>query len=129
MIRSRLNAVPPTVTISPPLGERANAAIVRSVSETGLNHGELADPRASRGIPNDRRPRHVGRDLLEQLHPFSSEAVFEFAAGPSQAFDEARADRFDDLHEHDRDCAGCLLDDLWRRFTPKCGDYGDLSLY
>jgi hypothetical protein len=31
------------------------------------------------------------------------------------------------LHEHDRDCAGCLLD-LWRRFTPKCGDYGDLSV-
>src|SRR5262245_36229738 len=43
----------------------------------GLDHGELADPRASRGIPNDRRPRYMGRDLLEQLQPFSSEAVIK----------------------------------------------------
>ena len=76
-----------------------------------------------------------GAICLSNSTHFSSEAVFELgkagdvAAGPSQAFDEARADRFDDLHEHDRDCAGCLLDDLWRRFTPKCGDYGDLSVY
>jgi hypothetical protein len=43
----------------------------------GLDHGELADPGPSGGIPNDRRPRHVRRDLLEQFHPFCGEAVFQ----------------------------------------------------
>jgi hypothetical protein len=56
----------------------------------------------------------VGRNLLQQLQPFCSEAVFKLgkagdvAAGPGQALDEARADRVDALREHDRDGAGRL---------------------
>ena len=66
------------------------------------------------GIPKDRRSRHAGRDLLEQLQPFPAQAVFErhetggVAARPRQAVDEAGADRIADDREHDRHGAGRL---------------------
>src|SRR5262245_7807248 len=74
----------------------------------GLNDGELADPGRQIGIAKHRRPRHIGRDLLEQLQPFRAQLVFELheagcvAAGPRQAVDEATTDRVGDIHEHDR---------------------------
>jgi hypothetical protein len=46
------------------------------------------------GIPKDRRARHAGRDLLEQLQPFPADAPFKryetggVAARPRQAGDE-----------------------------------------
>ena len=45
----------------------------------GLDGGKLADPGGDGRIPQDRRSRHAGRDLLEQLQPFSAHAVFEHA--------------------------------------------------
>jgi hypothetical protein len=65
----------------------------------GLDCGELADPGSHGGIPNDCRSRHARRNLLEQLQPFSAQAVFEqkeaggVATRARQAVDEAGADR------------------------------------
>ena len=79
-----------------------------------LDGGELADPGGDGRIPQDRRSRHAGRDLFEQLQPFAAQAVFErgetggVAARPRQARDETGADRVDDLHEHARHGAGGL---------------------
>src|SRR6516225_6144110 len=39
----------------------------------------LTDPGAHSGVPKDRGSRHAGRDLLEQLKPFSAEGVLECA--------------------------------------------------
>jgi hypothetical protein len=80
-----------------------------------LDGGELGDRGRQGGIPKDRRPRHVWRDLLEQLHQLPARAVFGqhktggVAAGARQAVDEAGTDRIDDIHEHDRHAAGRLL--------------------
>ena len=80
----------------------------------GLDDGELADPGGCGRVPKDRRARHARRDLLEQLQPFSRQAVFELheaggvAARPRQAIDEAGADRIGDDREHDRHGAGRL---------------------
>ena len=68
----------------------------------------MTDPGGYRGIPKDRRPRHAGRDLFEQLQPFAAEAVFEqaesgdVAARTRQVLDESRADRIDNTHEYNR---------------------------
>jgi hypothetical protein len=40
-----------------------------------LNGRELADPLGRGRVPNNRRPRHARRDLLEQLQPFPAKAV------------------------------------------------------
>ena len=107
------------VTIRPPFEARANAVMARSISAAsrtsigltstperrrhGLDYGELADPGGIGGIAQDGRSRHARRDLLEQLQPFAANAVLEqgksgdVAARPRQAFDEAGADRIDDL--------------------------------
>ena len=112
------------VTIRPPFGARAKAATARSISATsrmsiGLTSTptdgatawitrELADPGGRSRDPKDGHPRHAGRDLLEQLKPFSGHAVFErdepgdVAARPREALDEAGADRIGDDREHDR---------------------------
>ena len=66
----------------------ARSISAASRTSTGLNStpndgatawmaAELADPGGDGGIPKDRRPRHAGRDLLEQLQPFPAQAVFE----------------------------------------------------
>ena len=79
-----------------------------------LDSAELPDPGGDGRIPKDRRPRHAGRDLFEQLQPFSAHAVFvnrepsRVAARLCQARDETGADRVDDSHEHDRHGAGRL---------------------
>ena len=71
----------------------------------GLDCAELAGPGRLRGIANDCRPRHGRCDLLEQLQPFSADAILEesetsgVAAGPRQAIDEPGADRVGDLNE------------------------------
>jgi hypothetical protein len=67
---------------------------------------------------------------LEQLHPFCGEAVFKLgkagnvATGPCQAFDEARADRVDDLYEHDWNGAGRLHQ---RRHNAGAGHQDDVG--
>ena len=69
-------------------------------------------PAAYARIPKDRRTRDPRRDLLEQLHPFSAQTVFELhkagsvAARARQASDETRADRVWDRREHDWHGAG-----------------------
>jgi hypothetical protein len=66
------------------------------------------------GIAQNRRARHAGRDLFEQLQPFRADAVFELgktggvASRLRQARDEAGADRIGGLREHDRHGAGRL---------------------
>jgi hypothetical protein len=58
-------------------------------------------------VPNDGHSFHARRDLLQQLQPFSGQAVLEWheaggvAARPRQAVDEAGADRIDNGGEHD----------------------------
>jgi hypothetical protein len=60
----------------------------------------------------DRRPRHAGRNLFEQLQPFPGNGIFEVgkargvAAWARQALDEAGADRVGDNREHERNGAG-----------------------
>src|SRR5262249_21350790 len=79
-----------------------------------LDDGILTDPGGYRGLPKDRRPRHAGRDLFEQLKPLSAEAVLEpaesgdVAARTRQALDESRADRIDNTHEYNRHRAHLL---------------------
>src|SRR5262245_23620010 len=61
----------------------------------GLDRAEQADSGGICRIPNDRRARHVGRDLLEQIQPFTAKAVFErsktggVAAWPREAINKA----------------------------------------
>src|SRR5215475_6730895 len=93
--------------------------------ETGLRNREVVrlryKPRLSKivpggnsGVPKDRRPRYVGCYLLEELHPFTTQAVFELhkargvPARLRQACDEAGADRIGDDSEDDRHRTGCL---------------------
>ena len=65
-------------------------------------------------ISKDRHSCHVGRDLLEQLQPFSADAVFEkrepggIAARPRQAVDKASGDWIGHDQEHDGHGAGRL---------------------
>ena len=64
----------------------------------GLDHAELGGPGRDGRFSKDHRPCHAGRNLLEQLQPFRSDAVFPhektggIAARPCQAIDVARAD-------------------------------------
>src|SRR5262245_31221057 len=80
----------------------------------GLDYAELAGPGGYGGITKDCRSRHARRDLLEHLHPFPTQAVFEYektggiAARPRQALDEARAPGVDVTRDPDRHGAGSL---------------------
>ena len=116
------NALP--VTIRPPFGRRAKAAMSRSISfgvahidrrhlhpqrrRHGLDCGELTEPGGNGGVPKDGRACHAWHNLFEQLQPFCAETVFEreeargVAAWPRQAGDESSADRIRDDHEYDR---------------------------
>jgi hypothetical protein len=66
------------------------------------------------GIPKNRRVRCTRGNLLEQLQPFSAEAKFHvcktggIAARPRKAFDNAAADRVDNMREHNRHGPSCL---------------------
>ena len=72
-----------------------------------LNSGELPDPGRDGRIAKDGGPRQAGRDLFEQLQPFSAHTVFEdrepsrVAARLCQTRDETGADRIDDTDEYD----------------------------
>ena len=112
------------VTMRPPLDERANAEIGRSISpgsrkltgvnstpnerRYGLDGAELSYPGSYSGISKDRYSRHVGRDLFEKFEPFRAHAVLEkdetggIAARPRQTIHESSADRIDGVCEHDR---------------------------
>src|SRR5215468_1143810 len=118
--------------IRPPFGTCPNVTMARSISagsRTSIGRNStpsdgatawmiayLTDPRAHSGVPKDRCSLHAGRDLFEQLEPFSAEAVLEWgkstgvAARTCQALDEPSANRVDDTHEHNRYRSGCLLE-------------------
>src|SRR5215510_128858 len=74
----------------------------------GLDGAPRAKPGGYGGIANDRRSRHVGRDLFEQLQPFTADTVFEnrktggVAPRPRQAFNEAGPNRIRGPRKHDR---------------------------
>jgi hypothetical protein len=114
-------AGPLAVTIRPPLGARAKAARERSISPvsrmlTGvtstLSGGATAWMAPNWAFPEglaafNRHPHHTRSDLLEQLQPFPTHAVFEthetggIAAWPTQTINEAAGDRIGDNWEHD----------------------------
>ena len=117
------------VTIRPPFGWRANAAMARSISDVSRTLiGLTSTPSdgatdwmtanwpipAGRWVPKDRRSRYVWRDLLEELQPFAAQTVFELhkarrvSTRPRQAIDETGADRVGHEGEDDRHGAGCL---------------------
>src|SRR5262245_65311496 len=79
-----------------------------------LDGAELTDPLGYGAITQDRRSRHAGRNLFEQLQPFRAHAVLErgktggVAAWPRQTRDQATADRISDLRKHDRHGPGRL---------------------
>jgi hypothetical protein len=79
-----------------------------------LDDSKLAGPGTLGGVAKHRQVRHTGRDLFEQLQPFSAHSVFgghkpsDIAAGPRQAFNEAATDRITSHREHDRHGAGRL---------------------
>src|SRR5262249_42639 len=81
---------------------------------------------------NDASLRH---DFLKQLHSFGDRGGTEYGdtSGITARSVKARYQAFPDRvairGEYDRNCVGCILDDLRTRFAPKCGDYSDLSGY
>ena len=80
----------------------------------GLDGAELADAGGDGRIANDCRSGHFRCDFFEQLKPFPAQAVLELAKSgnnatrPSEASDEARADRINNQYKHDRQGAGGL---------------------
>src|SRR5450631_695438 len=92
-----------------------------------LDHCKLADPGGCRGIPKDGYTLHIGRELFEQLQPFSTQAIFELhkaggvAARSRQAFDEAGTNRVDNGSEDHRNCVGSLQE--WPRHGAACCEY------
>src|SRR5262245_66468707 len=91
----------------------------RKLNTKGLrdrsNCRELSNAGCRGGITKHQGSGHVGRDLLEQLGPFAAHAVLEtreagdVAAWVGHAFDEAGTNRIGNVHEHDRDRTGGLL--------------------
>src|SRR5215831_11753240 len=71
-----------------------------------LDDAEHGDPGRIRRIANYRCPFRAGRDLFEQLKPFTGQAVFQIheasgvAAWPRQVVNEAGADWISDNREH-----------------------------
>src|SRR5262245_30490386 len=96
------------------VGHVDGADLHRGGGRHGLNGGPHAKPGGDGGIANDGRSRYVWRDLLEHFKPFGANAVIvrgearDVATRSRQAIDEARADRINDEHKHDRHGAGCL---------------------
>jgi hypothetical protein len=81
--------------------------------------------------------RETRRDVPEHRQPFADDARLEqqkardIAARSRQAGDQARADRVDDTHKHDRDRAGLPLqrgDDRCRHSEDHIGLQGDQLL-
>src|SRR5262245_11630493 len=74
----------------------------------------------SKGLEQDAYRGHARSDILQQLEPFRAKAEIiagesgDVAARPRETLDEATADRVEDLHEHDRNRPGLLLE---------CGDH------
>src|SRR5262245_47627873 len=91
----------------------------RELNTKGLryrsNCRELSNAGCRCGITKHQGSGHVGRDLFEQLGPFAAHAVLEtreasdVAAWVGHAFDEAGTNRIGNVHEHDRDRTGGLL--------------------
>src|SRR6516164_7274129 len=106
----------------------------------GLDRAELAGPGRYTKTLKEPHSLYAGRDLLEQLQPFPTDAVFiqhetsSVAARLREAIDEAGADRFGNLDEHDRHgtsrpqqrprgCTGNSQDDVGR----KCNQFRRVS--
>src|SRR5215813_3456285 len=123
-------------TISPRPDTPTNAAKPRSIetasrtsSETNSTFKEEAtacmapNGAAASGnarVAQDAYRGHARSDILQQLEPFRAKAEIiagesgDVAARPRETLDEATADRVEDLHEHDRNRPGLLLE---------CGDH------
>src|SRR5215471_18433665 len=96
----------------------------REFDPKGLRHrsnsAELPNACRSSGVAKHQCSRHVGSNLLEQLSPFSTHAVFEIqetgdiAARMRHALYEASANRVWNVHKHNRDvrvacCSGATV--------------------
>src|SRR5262249_55418294 len=107
----------PAVTMRPPLDERANAELARSISPGSRKlMGVSSTPNVGATdwiapnclISKHRYSRHVGRDLFEKFEPFHAYAVLVqnetggIAARPRQTIHESSADWIDGMCEHDR---------------------------
>ena len=94
----------------------------------GLDRAELTNSGRPAHIADDGNPRHVRRDLLDQLQPFTAETVLELheaggvAARAGQALDEAGGYRIRDDGEYDRNRA----DRLQQRRHGRAGGQDDL---
>src|SRR5262245_11696470 len=130
MIRLRRNAVPPAVTISPPLPERANAATPRSISPGSRTLNGVSStpndcatdwialnwpmPAAKVGSRKTATRVTCGAICLSNSTHFPLMAVFVIcehagvAAGQRQALDEAGPEPVGQIHEHDWDGLGRL---------------------
>jgi hypothetical protein len=77
---------------------------------------EIEVPRIDNRIEEYRRPFRRGRDLGQELAPFSNElGIDEAEAGdvaswPRQARDKTKPDRIDDECANDRDGGGCMFE-------------------
>ena len=111
--------------ISPPFAPGANALTASSISlalriPIGLNSTPNDDatawmapnwpmPEAMAGSRMTAALVTFGANFFEQLKPFPAQAVLELAKSgniatrPSEASDEARADRINNQYKHDRD--------------------------
>jgi hypothetical protein len=87
----------------------------------GLDGTKLTDSGRIGGISEDSHSRYARRDLLEEFQPFPAQTVFEIhkaggvAARSGQGIDHASTDRIGDLHEHDRQGAGDVLQRRYAR--------------
>ena len=91
----------------------------RELDPKGLRHrsnsAELPNASRSSGVSKHQRSCQVRSNLLEQLSPFSTHAVFEIqeagdiAAWVGHALYEAGTNRIWDIHEYNRDGASGLL--------------------
>jgi len=101
-------------SISP--GSRTSTGRKSTPSDgAGPDCAELAGAGRYGRFSKDRRARHAGHDLFEQLQPFPGDGIFEIgeargvAARARQALDVASADRVGDNREHDRNGTGRLI--------------------
>ena len=81
----------------------------------GPDGAELSYASRIGGIPNDRRPPNVGRNLFKQLYPFTAQTVFKnhkacrAATRSVEPCDETRADWIGNRDEHNRQGAAGTL--------------------
>src|SRR5215510_3278035 len=91
----------------------------RKLNTKGLrdrsNRRELSNASRRGGITKHQGSGHIGRDLLEQLGPLAAHAVLkireacDITAWMGHTFDETSTNRIGNVHEHDWNSPGGLL--------------------